>query len=68
MQLEQQNCVWLGYRAEVVNGEVQVVGLSSSAKQDQSTEEGAIAAAEDFQVPSQLRQQFIEVGYPPSGF
>ena len=58
-------CVWLGYRAEVVNGEVQVVGPSSSAKQDQSAEEGTTAAIEDFEVPSQLRQQFIEVALSP---
>lgn len=54
-------CVWLGYRAEVVNGEVQVVGPSAAGKQDQPTEEDGTAAVEDFQVPSQLRQQFIEV-------
>ena len=54
-----------GCRAEVVNGEVQVVGPSSaaSANQDLSAEQGAKqpAGAEDFEVPSQLRQQFIEV-------
>ena len=52
----------LGCRAEVVNGEVQVVGLSSTS-QGPAAEQGAKQAAgnEDFQVPSQLRQQFIEV-------
>lgn len=51
-----------GCRAEVVNGEVQVVG-PSSASQDPAAEPGAKNAAgnEDFEVPSQLRQQFIEV-------
>ena len=52
----------LGCRAEVVNGEVQVVG-PSSASQDQAAKQGAqhTAGTEDFEVPSQLRQQFIEV-------
>lgn len=51
-----------GCRAEVVNGEVQVVGPSSGS-QDQAAEQGAKqpAGAEGFEVPSQLRQQFIEV-------
>ncbi|KAL3160790.1 hypothetical protein ABBQ38_009201 [Trebouxia sp. C0009 RCD-2024] len=55
------NPVSVGIRAEVVNGEVQVVGPSAAGKQDQPTEEDGTAAVEDFQVPSQLRQQFIEV-------
>lgn len=46
----------------MVNGEVQVVG-PSSAIQGPAAEQGAKqpGSAEDFEVPSQLRQQFIEV-------
>lgn len=52
----------LGCRAEVVNGEVQVVG-PSSASQGQSAQADTkqAVASEEFEVPSQLRQQFIEV-------
>ena len=46
----------------MVNGEVQVVG-PSSAGQAESAQPGdrQAVAIEDFEVPSQLRQQFIEV-------
>ena len=51
---------WLHCRAEVVDGQVQVVGPSAAG---QSTEgsPNQQPAKEDFEVPSQLRQQFIEV-------
>ena len=47
-------------RAEVMDGEVQVVG-TSPAGQNANAQGNEVAALEDFEVPSQLRQQFIEV-------
>lgn len=47
-------------RAEVVDGQVQVVGPSAAGQNadGSATQE---PPQEDFEVPSQLRQQFIEV-------
>ena len=51
-------------RAEVVDGEVRVGAPSVAGGQGGAAGEGGTPAAvlEDFEVPSQLRQQFIEVG------
>ena len=47
-------------RAEVVDGQVQVVG-PSAAGQNADGSAAQEPSKEDFEVPSQLRQQFIEV-------
>ncbi|KAL0041444.1 hypothetical protein WJX79_003656 [Trebouxia sp. C0005] len=54
------NPVSVGIRAEVVDGQVQVVGPSAAGQNadGSATQE---PPQEDFEVPSQLRQQFIEV-------
>ena len=48
------------FRAEVVAGEVQVVGGSASGKAAQTSKQQG-EANESFEMPAQLRQQFIEV-------
>lgn len=51
---------WLYCRAEVVDGQVQVVGPSAAGQAAEGSPNQE-PAKEDFEVPSQLRQQFIEV-------
>jgi len=55
-----QQCVLHHCRAEVVDGQVQVVG-PSAAGQNADGSASQEPPKEDFEVPSQLRQQFIEV-------
>ena len=51
-----------GCRAEVVNGEVQVAGPSSATPgQSAQADTKQAVTSKEFEVPSQLRQQFIEV-------
>ena len=48
-------------RAEVVDGEVQVAGATAPGQPAQPQAAGQFTPKEDFEVPAQLRQQFIEV-------